>query len=198
MAICICQGSVRHAFNAIKCPLILRSGFYNTQKCLYSTTSLPMDRAGDYNDVEGLFAPRQAGLQTKSYILEQANTLPDMDAIMQSNIRKELGGKLIGRNTFVRDEQEKASGCLGQTFLCKWYHALVYDTRPNTTSRETRSQQWASIHNPMRYFPMLFFYLGPPGYLIYNLRYPLSFVTFLTFVNAVYYTISIYYPHLPI
>lgn len=159
-----------------------------------------MNGSADDHDVE-LSCPRQtAGFKATSNIPEQDNILPDMDAIIYSRIQKELGGKLIGRNTFVRDEQQKkkATGCLGQTFLCKGYHKLVIDSRPNTTSRETRSQQWSAIHNPMRYFYMLFFYLGPPGYLIYNLRYPLSLVTFLTLLNAVYYTVTMYYPQLPL
>eukprot|EP00890_Picochlorum_soloecismus_P002968 jgi/Picsp_1/3672/NSC_06509-R1_upf0187-domain-containing protein len=125
--------------------------------------------------------------------------MSDIDNILQSKSNKELGGKLIGQHTKVLE-----SSLRGETKPSWWnrlYATVIYDSRPNTTSKETRSEQWGKLHSPYRYLHSLFLYLGPPGYFLYNLRVPMTLVTVVILLNAVYSTLYIFlddkFPSIP-
>lgn len=99
-------------------------------------------------------------------------------------------GKLIGQHTFQREQALRTLGkCIGGAYV-----KLVYDSRPNTISKETRDEQWEILHDPYRYLHGLIVYLGPPSFFLYNLRIPLSLLGSIIILSAVYNSCHILYP----
>lgn len=95
---------------------------------------------------------------------------------------------LIGQHTMLKDSLVEGTENTLQSWWYRMYAKIVYDARPNTTSKETRQEQWEKLHNPYRYLYSLLLYVGPPGYFLYNLRAPMILVSFIIVANAVYTT----------
>lgn len=98
---------------------------------------------------------------------------------------------LRGQHTLQRDKVKKRLG----KRLGALYTKLVYDSRPDTTSTETRAEQWNKIVDPNRYLFGLFIYLGPPSFFLYNLKKPLLLVGTITILSCIYHTCDVLYPN---
>lgn len=98
---------------------------------------------------------------------------------------------LRGQHTIQRSKMKRKLG----KRLGGLYTKLVYDSRPNTTSTETREEQWNKIVDPDRYLYGLLVYLGPPSFFSYNLRKPLLLVGGITILSCTYHTCYILYPN---
>ena len=85
----------------------------------------------------------------------------------------ELGNKYLGhRRSFGR--HKKSLPC---SWFFDFYRHVFYASRPDTVNFETGKQQWSQIHDSRRYLSSLFFYIGPPTYLLWNLLLPLSIIS---------------------
>eukprot|EP00890_Picochlorum_soloecismus_P004911 jgi/Picsp_1/5420/NSC_02779-R1_protein len=116
----------------------------------------------------------------------------DENAILDKE-EYELGNKYLGhRRSFVR--RKRKMPC---SWFCDLYHHVFYASRPDTVNFETGKQQWNQIHDSRRYLSSLFFYVGPPTYLLWNLLMPLSIILAIILANATYYTCATYNKSLP-
>lgn len=60
--------------------------------------------------------------------------------------------------------------------------------RPNETDRVTTDSEWKKLRAPWRHYMAFFSIWGPPGNLLYNIRVPLSVISIIIIINAVYGT----------
>lgn len=117
----------------------------------------------------------------------------DDESVVLDREEYELGNKYLGhRRSFVRRKKH---------LPCSWffdlYHHAFYASRPDTVNFETGKHQWSQIHDSRRYLSSLFFYIGPPAYLLWNLLLPITIIVTIILANAIYYTFATYNKSLP-
>jgi putative membrane protein len=80
--------------------------------------------------------------------------------------------------------QSLASSTLSDAWRCRRW--IFYDPRPDLHTVKTRAREWELLKSDWRTFHALFFYLGPPSHILWNIKWPFIAINFISYVVQYY------------